>query len=146
MWLGVQEPDILSCIWHKLLASACVNPTNALAHGYIDTLLKSPRTAPLIEALASEVMSVGEAVGATYERTAAEWRTECAAKWPKCKVSMLQDVEAGRELEIAALVLVVSDIARDLGILTPRLDTIAALIHHRNENLIASTQETCEAA
>lgn len=126
----------MSCIWRKLLASACINPTNALAHGYIDTLLNAPRTATLIEALASEVMTVGEAVGAKYECSAAEWRAQCAAKWPRCKVSMLQDVEAGRELEIAPLVLVVCDIAKDLNIPTPRLDTVAALIHHRNENLI----------
>jgi ketopantoate reductase len=62
-------------------------------------------------------------------------RGKCAAEWPRSKVSMLQDVEAGRELEVAALVTVVVDVARDLGIDTPRLDTLAALIDLRNENL-----------
>ena len=133
----MQEPDILSCIWRKLLASACVNPTNALVRGYIDSLLTAPHTAQLIEALASEVITVGEALGATFDRSAAQWRADCAAAWPRCKVSMLQDVEVGRELEIDSLVLVLSDIARELGIPMPRLDTMCALIHHRNENLLA---------
>lgn len=140
----MQEPDILSCIWRKLLASATVNPANALAHGYIDTLLKAPRSAAMLEALASEVMQVGKAVGAQFEFTAADWRAECAAKWPRSKVSMLQDVEAGRELEVAALVLVVSDLAAVLEIQTPRLDTMAALIHLRNENLMGREYGSAE--
>ena len=141
--VGLQECDILSCIWSKLLASACVNPANVLAHGFLDTLLAHPRTARLIEALATEVMAVGQAVGAKFAQTAAAWRAECAAKWPRCKVSTLQDVEAGRELEVAALVEVVVDMARQLGIAVPRLDTVCALIHHRNENLVAATNKTC---
>lgn len=129
---------MLSIIWQKLLDSAIINPTNALTHGPVDTLVKSELMTPLIEGLAEEVMSVGMAVGATYEWcTAAEWRAVCAARFPACKFSMLQDVEAGRQMEVAPLVAAVADVARSLKIPTPRLDTVAALIGHYNTNIDA---------
>lgn len=133
----MQDEDILSIIWRKLLDSAIINPTNALTHGPVDSLVKSDLMSPLIEGLAEEVMAVGVAVGATYEwSTATEWRAVCAARFPTCKFSMLQDVEAGRQMEVAPLVAAVGDVARSLDISTPRLDTVAALIGHYNTNIV----------
>jgi 2-dehydropantoate 2-reductase len=135
VWL-LQEEDIISTIWRKLLISACVNPTNALTHGPTNSLVQSKRTADLLKAMAQEVMKVGVAVGASYQDTAEQWLAACAARFQTHKFSMLQDVEAGRELECAALVTAVSDIALDLGIETPRLDAVAALIEHYNDNIV----------
>lgn len=133
----VQEKDILSAIWRKLLISACVNPTNALTHGYTNKLVNSKRSSALLQGMAAEVMRVGVAVGATFQDTPEEWLQAIAARFVRTKFSMLQDVEAGRELEVAALVTSVSDIAADLGEDTPRLDAVAALIDHYNENIVA---------
>lgn len=137
MVLFIQEPDILHEIWRKLLISSCINPTNALTHGPTNALVRSKRTAALVTAMAAEVMHVGVAVGETFENTPEEWLQVCIGRFRKTKFSMLQDVEAGRELEVAALVTSVSDIAQELGIETPRLDTVAALIDHHNGNIMA---------
>lgn len=132
----VQESDILTTIWRKLLISACINPTNALTHGPTDALVRSQRTAALVTAMAAEVMHVGVAVGAKFEETPEKWLEVCRGRFVACKFSMLQDVEAGRELEVAPLVTAVSAIAEELGIDSPRLDTVAALIEHYNTNIL----------
>ena len=127
---------MLSIIWTKLLDSAIINPTNALTHGPVNALVQSDMMTPLIEGLAEEVMAVGKAVGAKYEwQTPSQWRAVCAARFPACKFSMLQDVEAGRQMEVAPLVAAVIDVARCLDIQTPRLDMLAALISHYNTNI-----------
>lgn len=133
----MQEQEILTTIWRKLLVSACINPTNALTHGPTNALVQSPRTAALVTAMAAEVMHVGGAVGATFEDSPEQWLEACRARFVASKFSMLQDVEAGRQLEVAPLVTSVSDIARELGISCPRLDTVAALIEHYDSNIVA---------
>lgn len=127
---------MLSIIWSKLLDSAIINPTNALTHGPVNALVQSDMMTPLIEGLAEEVMTVGKEVGAKYEwNTPAEWRAVCASRFPACKFSMLQDVEAGRQMEVAPLVAAVIHVAQSLNIPTPRLDILAALISHYNSNI-----------
>jgi 2-dehydropantoate 2-reductase len=139
---AAQEADILSTIWYKLLVSACVNPTNALTHGVVDALVASPRMHATLLALALEVMAVGTAVGAKHPKSAAAWLEWCREGFqPHCKFSMLQDVEAGREAEVQALVVAVADVAAAVGVATPRLDAVAALMEHYNANIMASGHE-----
>jgi 2-dehydropantoate 2-reductase len=73
-------------------------------------------------------------VGLTTEL---EERLAQAARLGGFKTSMLQDLEAGRPLEIDALVGAVSEFGRRLGVPTPTIDTVEALLRVRATTMAA---------
>ncbi|MHA1517685.1 MAG: ketopantoate reductase family protein [Alphaproteobacteria bacterium] len=74
-----------------------------------------------------EVEAVANAFGVKL-RLPIERRLEGAEKLGHHKTSMLQDIEAGRRMEIDALVGAVVEIARWVEVKTPRLETIEAAV------------------
>ena len=83
-----------------------------------------------------EAQAVGERLGASF-RLSLEKRIEGAEKVGRHKTSMLQDVEAGRAIEIDALVGAVVELGKLTGVPTP---TIAAI--YQASKLLAHTIET----
>lgn len=81
---------MLSCVWQKVCVSAAVNTTNLLTHGTCDALVRDDGMAALVTQLFEEVISVGEAIGATFGFTAAEKIEWCRGRFPACRFSMLQ--------------------------------------------------------
>ena len=97
----------------------------------MDELTKDAGVRPVIAALMAEVQAVGEKLGVTFGLDI-ETRIRHAARIGAHKTSMLQDVEAGRLTEIEALVGSVTELGRMLGVATPTLDTILALVRLRD--------------
>ena len=119
--------DVRSAIWYKLWGNATVNPLCALTRATADRLIAEPRLRMLMLDAMAELAEVGAAIGCPI-RESGEDRMAVTARLGAFKPSMLQDVEAGRPLEIEALLGAPLEIARRQAIATPQLDRIDAMI------------------
>jgi 2-dehydropantoate 2-reductase len=122
--------EIRTAIWLKLWGNATMNPVSVLAHGTIDRLIGDPAVRATLAAAMQEVRAVAGALGLSFELTI-EQRFAQAADLGAFKTSMLQDLEAGRPIEIEALVGVVVELARKLKVAVPVMETIYALTRLR---------------
>ena len=77
-----------------------------------------------------EAQAIGEKLGARF-RVDVDKRIAGGAAVGAHKTSMLQDLELGRPMEIDALVTVVQELGRLVGIATPTIDVVLALIRQR---------------
>jgi 2-dehydropantoate 2-reductase len=136
---GLKAPvldNIRAEIWLKLWGNLTFNPMSALAHSTLVDMCRHPLTRALAGAMMGEAQAIAATLGITF-RVSIERRIEGAEKIGKHKTSMLQDIEAGREPEIDALLGAVIELARLGGTPTPHLDTVYALV-----KLLAHTMAT----
>ncbi len=119
--------DIRAEIWLKLLGNLSFNPISALTHATLADICRYPPSRALAVSLMQEAQTVANRLGIRL-RVSIEKRIAGAEKVGKHKTSMLQDVEAGRGLELEAIMGAVVELARLTGIATPGIDTIYALV------------------
>ncbi len=124
------RPRIRDDIWLKLIGNLSFNPISALTHATLDVIANDTGTRALVRAMMEESMAVGEKLGAKFV-VDIDQRIEGAAAVGAHKTSMLQDLERGRPMEIDALVGVVAEMGRLVGIETPLVDAVLALIRQR---------------
>ena len=118
--------DVRRAIWYKLWGNATINPLSALTRSTADKLLGDPALRGFMAEAMDELAAIGAAIGCPIAETA-EDRMAVTARLGAFKSSMLQDVEAGRSIELEALLGAPREIARRVGIATPQLDRIYAL-------------------
>ena len=126
---GLKSPileDIRAEIWLKLWGNMTFNPISALARATLAGICQYPPSRALAAAMMSEAQSVAHKLGIAF-RVPLEKRIAGAEKVGDHKTSMLQDLEAGRELEIDALLGAVVELARLTDTATPHLDAVHAL-------------------
>jgi 2-dehydropantoate 2-reductase len=126
--------DVRRRIWYKLWGNATLNPLSALTRSTADKLLNDPPIRALMIQAMDELAAVGAAIGHPIDETA-EDRMEVTARLGAFKSSMLQDVEAGRPIELEALVGAPREIARRVGVPSPHLDLIYAMTRLMADNL-----------
>jgi len=119
--------DIRSEIWLKLWGNLSFNPISALTHATLLGLLTFPLTRQLSIEMMREAESVANKLGITF-RVGIDKRIAGAEKVGEHKTSMLQDVEAGRAMEIEALVGAVVELGRLTEMPTPHIDAVYALV------------------
>ena len=119
------SPDIRTEIWLKLWGNATFNPISALTHATLADICRFPETRALAHAVMTEAQAIAEKVGAK-SRVSIDKRIAGAEAVGAHKTSMLQDVEAGRALELEALAGSVIELARLTETPTPHLDAIYA--------------------
>jgi len=119
--------DIRSEIWLKLWGNLSFNPISALTHATLVGLLQFPLTRELSVQMMREAEAVANKLGVTF-RVGIDKRIAGAEKVGEHKTSMLQDVEAGRPIEIEALVGSVVELGRLTGMPTPHIDAVYALV------------------
>ncbi|MBL0143880.1 MAG: 2-dehydropantoate 2-reductase [Betaproteobacteria bacterium] len=90
-------------MWLKLWGNLTFNPISALTHATLQDICEHPQGYALAAQMMKEAQAVAEKLGITF-RVPLEKRIEGARKVGKHKTSMLQDVEAGRPIEVDALV------------------------------------------
>ncbi len=129
--------DIRGEIWLKLLGNASFNPISALAHATLEDICRFPETRRLAQDMMSEAQEICRELGVTL-RVSIEKRIAGAEKVGAHKTSMLQDVEAGRPLELEALVGSVIELGRLTGTPTPHIDTVYALMRLLAQSLEAA--------
>ncbi|HVC49786.1 MAG TPA: 2-dehydropantoate 2-reductase [Burkholderiales bacterium] len=113
-------------VWLKLLGNVTFNPISALSHATVIDLLTYPLTRSLVENMMIEAQTVATSLGVRI-RLPIERRISGAEKLGSHKMSMLQDIEAGRALEIDALVGAVAEIGHHIDVPTPCIDTLYAI-------------------
>ena len=121
------KPDLTGnvrrAIWYKLWGNATINPLSALTRATCDVILADAECrAWMLEGMA-ELAAVGAAIGCPISESG-EDRMQVTARLGAFKTSMLQDVEAGRPIELEALLGAPREIAQRHGIDTPALDRL----------------------
>ncbi len=119
--------DIRSELWLKLWGNLCFNPISALTGGTLDVVACDPTSRATAKAMMLEAQAIAESLGASF-RVDVERRINGAAKVGKHRTSMLQDLEAGKSMEIDALVTAVQEMGRITGHPTPTLDVVLGLV------------------
>ncbi|GAC1390785.1 MAG: 2-dehydropantoate 2-reductase [Vulcanimicrobiaceae bacterium] len=126
---GMEAP-VVSTIkretWRKLLGNASLNPVSALTRLSIRPMLQAPETRRLIALLMEETSRVASATGVEVEISIDD-RIAYAMRLADVKTSMLQDVEAGRPLELDPIVGAVVELAEQFAVRAPTLHMIYAL-------------------
>jgi len=126
--------DIRVEVWTKLVGNLSYNPVAALALAQMNDIHGSEALLALIRALIREGMRVAEAHGVRVP-VSVEERIAIAKKLAGAKISMHQDVEKRRPLEVDAIVGAVAELARKAGVATPMIDAVHALVAERARHL-----------
>ncbi|MEO8752848.1 MAG: 2-dehydropantoate 2-reductase [Casimicrobiaceae bacterium] len=113
-------------IWYKLWGNMTMNPISAFTGATVDRMVADELVSGYCLAMMKEAAAVGDAIGCPITQSG-EDRIEVARKLGVFKTSMLQDVEAGKALEIDALLTAVREIAGHAEIATPHLDALLGL-------------------
>ena len=128
--------DIRSEIWLKLWGNMSFNPISALTHATLVDICREPSTRALAASMMTEAQTIAEQLGATF-RVPLEKRIAGAEKVGKHKTSTLQDVEAGRPVEIDALIGSVIELGELTGTATPSTSAVYALMKLLDKTMAA---------
>ncbi len=118
--------DIRSEIWLKVWGNLSFNPISALTHATLEEICTWQPTRDLAANMMREAQAIGEKLGVQF-KVSLDKRIAGAQAVGAHKTSMLQDVEAGRPLELQALVASVIELGRITGMPTPTIDAVYAL-------------------
>ena len=124
------RPDIRSDIWVKLWGNLAFNPVSALTGATLEGIARDAGTRAVVRTMMVEGQAVGEALGARFAIDV-DKRIEGAEQVGAHRTSMLQDLSLGRPMEIEALVGVISELGRLVGVPTPSIDMVYALVKQR---------------
>lgn len=113
-------------IWFKLWGNLTMNPISALTGATTDRILDDPLVCGLVSAVMLEAKAIGEKLGLPIDQQP-EDRHAVTRKLGAFKTSMLQDVEAGKPLEIDALVGAVRELGQITHTPTPHTDALLGL-------------------
>ena len=126
--------DIRSEIWLKLWGNLTFNPISALTHSTLVDICQYPKTRELATLMMTEAQAVGERLGARF-RVPLQKRIAGAEGVGSHKTSMLQDLEAGKPMEIEGLLGVVIELAEMTGIEVPTLRAVYACVSLLDETV-----------
>lgn len=121
------QARLRSEIWLKLVGNATLNPVSALTGATLGDMLATDEGRHVIRSLMTEVAAVARSIGVELP-VGIERRLEGAAAVGEHKTSMLQDLEAGKTLEIDALLGAVIELAGGAEVSVPGLRTLYGLV------------------
>ena len=121
-----ESADIQRDLWFKLWGNLTMNPVSALTGATADRILDDPLVRAFCSAAMLEAAEAGARIGCPIEQTPDE-RHAMTRKLGAFRTSMLQDLEAGRALELDAIVHAVREIGAAVGVPTPHVDALHGL-------------------
>jgi len=125
-----RSPFIEQDFWVKLLGNVSFNPVSALTLSTADRLIEDRYAKDYMVAIMREVLAIGRAVGVDADIDP-EARIDMARALGKFKPSMLQDLEAGKTLEVDGLLAGTLEIAEKAGVPAPFTESLMGLIRLR---------------
>ncbi|MFM8575524.1 MAG: 2-dehydropantoate 2-reductase [Limnohabitans sp.] len=130
------SPQIQKDIWYKLWGNMTVNPVSALTGATTDRILDDELVRGFISSVMLEAKAIGERIGIPIAQVP-EDRHAVTRKLGAFKTSMLQDVQAGKPVELDALVGAVRELGQMTGVATPFTDALLGLsrLHARGLGL-----------
>lgn len=123
---GFEAPihaDIRDEVWLKLWGNVSFNPISSLTHATLSVICTDPDGRDLAARMMGETQAVAAKLGIKF-RLSINQRLDGAARVGRHKTSMLQDVEAGRALELDAVVGSVVELGGIVGVPTPTIHAI----------------------
>ena len=114
-------------IWLKLVGNVAFNPITALTRARLGELGAAQEMVELLRAIFAECASVAERLGVTFP-VSLDRRLDAGLAVGDHKTSMLQDLEAGKRLEIGCMTGAVVELAGRLGVAVPRVQTVHACL------------------
>ncbi|MEO5671846.1 MAG: 2-dehydropantoate 2-reductase [Ramlibacter sp.] len=132
----VLSEQIQKDAWYKLWGNMTVNPVSAITGATTDRILEDDLVRGFIERVMLEAKEIGARIGIPIDQTP-EDRHTVTRKLGAFRTSMLQDVEAGKAVELDALVTVVKELGELTGVPTPFTDALLGLarLHARVRGL-----------
>jgi len=130
---GLKAPvrrKIRDDIWLKLLGNATFNPISVLTGATLEQMGTDAGVRDVIRQMMTEARNVASRLGVQFALSI-DKRIDGGAAVGAHKTSMLQDLEAGRPLELDALVASVAEMGRLVEVPTPTIDAIIALVRLR---------------
>lgn len=127
---GLKAPirkKIRDDIWFKLLGNATFNPVSVLTGATLEQMGSDPGVRAVIHRMMTEAHAVGEKLGVRFAMDI-DKRIDGGTNVGAHKTSMLQDLEAGRPLELDALVGAVPEMGRLVDVPTPTIDMVLSLV------------------
>ena len=129
--------DIRAHLWVKAWGNLAFNPISALTRATLAQICADQATRDLAAEMMHEATAIAEALG-IRTRLSVEQRIEGAAAVGDHKTSMLQDVEAGRELEVEPLIGAFVELGELTGTPTPTIRVVHALVSQLDSRLASS--------
>ena len=126
-------------IWVKVLGNASLNPVSALTRATVAQMLRDPGVCTVIRNIMQEVETVSSKLGMELP-VSIDQRIAGAEKVGEHKTSMLQDLEAGRSMELEALVGAVVELGERMHVPMPVTRTVYSCTRLRAES--AATQQS----
>ncbi|WP_117193829.1 ketopantoate reductase family protein [Rhizobium terrae] len=117
---------IRDAIWTKLMGNAAYNPISALTRALMDNMMENRAVAAQVAKVMGETKAVGEALGAVFKEDV-DAQINRAGGFGPVRTSMLQDLLAGKALEIIPLTGMVVTLGKLTGVPTPTCETVLAL-------------------
>jgi 2-dehydropantoate 2-reductase len=121
------RPRLRDEIWVKLWGNLSFNPISALTHATLDVLCTDPGTRAVARGMMLEAQVIAEKLGVKFPIDV-DRRIDGGAAVGAHRTSMLQDLLAGRPMEIDALVASVQELGRLTDTPTPTIDTVLSLV------------------
>lgn len=118
--------EIQKEIWYKLWGNLTINPISALTGATADLILDDDLVRGFCHAAMLEAQRIGALIGCPIDQSPQD-RSEITRRLGAFKSSMLQDAEAGRRLELDALVGAVREIGQAVDVPTPHIDALLGL-------------------
>jgi 2-dehydropantoate 2-reductase len=123
---AIASPNIRQDVWTKLVGNVSFNPIAALTGYLMNQLCSDEAALAVIRPVMREAMAVSEAYGYAMPMTV-EQRIDMARHLGAAKISMLQDLEQRRPLELAAIVGAVIELADLAAIPVPAMRIVNGL-------------------
>jgi 2-dehydropantoate 2-reductase len=123
-------------VWYKLWGNMTINPISAFTGATTDVILDDPLARNFVSSVMLEAKAIGERIGIPIAQTP-EDRHAVTRKLGAFRTSMLQDVDAGKPVELDALVSAVRELGGLTGVATPFTDALLGLsrLHARGLGL-----------
>jgi 2-dehydropantoate 2-reductase len=114
-------------VWVKLLGNVAFNPISALTRATLEDMVRHPEVSGLVREVMVETEAVAARLGIELP-VSIDQRMTGAGKVGAHKTSMLQDLEAGRPMEIEAVVGAVVELGGRLGVPMPSTRAVYACV------------------
>jgi 2-dehydropantoate 2-reductase len=118
--------DVRYDIWYKLWGNMTMNPVSVLTGATVDRVLSDPLVRDFCTAAMREAATIGNRIGCCITQNP-EDRHAVTALLGAFKTSMLQDAEAGRAIELDAIVAAVHEIGTRFGVLMPNIGALLGM-------------------
>ncbi|WP_144109273.1 2-dehydropantoate 2-reductase [Paraburkholderia sp. BCC1886] len=123
---ATQSAQIQRDVWYKLWGNMTMNPVSAITGATTDRILNDPLLREFVTRIMLEAKDIGARFGIAIDQ-APEDRHAVTLKLGAMKTSMLQDVQAGKAVELDALVAAVRELGQITGVPTPNTDALLGL-------------------